>query len=239
MNKYLDEIQELEAIAAVKSQNVSYRFWTKTVIGDIVVRNFDFVSSKGIDPFIIISAIIQILEIIGLKGRWSTFFKVGKIIFAAAKKLRSKRKFNWCDRINAYFIVQEFVDEKYYNKFGCEKSKKIISPKIINIATYIREKTGRAIMANTWVWGGRLSQRGYRAIWSRVGSKGSAHRDGDALDFNVVGWSTNKVHTFIDENKEELFKLGLRRVEKKEYTTGWTHIDTEETGKNYIYYFAP
>ena len=237
-HKYLNEVSDLEAIVVSRSQSVQIRAEPSTLVGQIVERNFDFLEQSGVDAYEIVRAIIAILDLLNLKGWFGTFFKIGKIIFKAIGSSRKKRASDWADRINRYFVVQEFVDRRYYDFYG-SKSKQIINPAIIRIATFIRETTGRAVIGNTWKWGGRFSQRGFRASWSRTGGKKSAHRKGDGFDFNVSGWSTEQVHAFLKKHEKELFVLGLRRVERSDYTKGWTHIDTKPTGKDHVHYFIP
>lgn len=233
---YKDEIVDLEAIAASLSQGLRGFEIAQTKLGIYVESAINDNKLDGVDIPYLISALIQILEFMNLKGKWLRYFKIGKIVFNAIINIRRKKSGEVYKRINRFFHLYEFVDFKTLKQ---EDALCLIDERIINIASYIREHTGRAVIVNTYMWGGRFSQRGYRHGWSNVGTNKSMHRVGKALDFNVAGWSTAQVHAFIKTNEAHLYRLGVRRVENAAFTPTWTHIDLKDTGKDKIYFFNP
>lgn len=130
------------------------------------------------------------------------------------------------DALKCNFKIQELVCPHCYNKFG-EKSWQFLSTQILSTLYTLRfEIFKRPIVVNNWAMKGKLSQRGLRCnMCSLVRDKKSiylsAHIQGNALDFNVQGLTTEEVHNIIKEGIDK-FEYPIRI----EITGGnWNHID--------------
>jgi hypothetical protein len=99
------------------------------------------------------------------------------------------------------------------------------------IFQFLRDKFGR-IDINTYKFGGASKYRGYRPPDCKVGAKYSQHRFGRALDLCFVDVTCTEVYDWILKNQEEMYKLGLRRMENAYKTKTWLHIDAMEHGQN-------
>lgn len=143
--------------------------------------------------------------------------------------------------IKDYFSIEELVCPHVYNKFR-EYAWQFFDPRLLDVMLVIREKTGLPIIVNNWANGGELSQRGLRTNISPI-VKGktaldklymSAHIQGMAWDFNVVGQTVEETHKWIVDNKILLphpIRLeepdGINRV----------HLDTRSDGFMAITWF--
>lgn len=143
--------------------------------------------------------------------------------------------------IKDYFGIKELVCPHVYDKFR-EQAWQFFDPRLLETLLVIREKIGLPIVINNWARGGNLTQRGLRCnICALVKEKTileklymSAHNQGMAIDFNVVGMTVEQVHDWLKKNQillpycirlEELD--GVNRV----------HIDTRSDGFRQITMF--
>ena len=139
-------------------------------------------------------------------------------------------------KISSNFDIREFVPPEMWETFKHE-SVKFIDERIPDILERIRELSGgKAITVNNWHRGGRFRYRGYRPESCTVEARKSMHWIGQAVDFDIAGFTAEQCRQLIRDNKKELMRMGLRRME-----TGvpWCHIDLKETGLDYIYEFKP
>lgn len=134
--------------------------------------------------------------------------------------------------------TKELVHPDIYAKEG-EEARGHIDPKLLKVAEFLGKKFGRIVVNNKHI-GGSYKDSGLRY---NFGSLGSAHRFGMALDLKFLDSELEEVYSFIQDNQEQLYELGLRRVEKLEVTPGWLHIDTKPdpmgAGKGKIDFFLP
>lgn len=149
-------------------------------------------------------------------------------------------------KFNKYFDIREFIPESEYNKImklseddRLNAFYKLINPKIIEIATYVRELFGKPMIINNWHTGGTYTLRGWRPLNCPVGAKKSLHKKGKAFDFDIKGLSDDEVKDTIIKHEKELYKIGVRRMESREDAGTWCHLDIQPvkgyTNKIYVF----
>lgn len=135
-------------------------------------------------------------------------------------------------------IIQELVTPEVYRDYG-EKAWDLLDPRILNVIQFLGSAFGR-IVINNWHRKGGYSNSGLRTTY---GSKGSCHRYGMAFDLKFLDCDIKKVYNYIKAHQEELFVLGLRRVEHIDATPTWLHIDSKpfphKAKYGEIYFFKP
>lgn len=134
-------------------------------------------------------------------------------------------------QVSKNFVLQEFINPNIYAIHG-EKSIDLIDKKLIDIAQFIRDKTGVSVTINTWHTGGHLKDCGLREQNSTTGAKKSQHKLGKAIDVHIGNWTGQQMNDWAKEHKKELFDLGVRQIESAALTTSWLHCSTKETGVN-------
>ena len=151
-------------------------------------------------------------------------------------------------KLNQYFDMREFIPPAEYNKIMklAESDRlnafyKLVSPKIIEISTYVRELFGKPMIINNWHTGGTYTLRGYRPANTKIGAKNSMHKKGEAFDFDIKGLSDIQVKEIIIKHEKELYKIGVRRMESGEDAGTWCHLDIKNVKgfTNKIYIFKP
>jgi len=143
------------------------------------------------------------------------------------------------EQIKGYFLIEEFVSQKVYNKHG-ERAWKFLCPRLLHTMLIIREGIGKPITINTWHKGGSFKQRGLRSnlgyIFMSKFKKGvlylSGHVLGRAVDFDVKGVEAKDVRDWIDLNADKLpYKVRLEnRMKGKQIN--WVHLDMLWEKKN-------
>lgn len=125
-----------------------------------------------------------------------------------------------------YFGIKELVCPHVYELYG-EAAWQFLDERMLKNLEWIREKLGKPIIVNNWAKGGQYSQRGLRCtrcilVIEKVDLRKvylSAHIQGKAVDFNVVGMTAEEVRDWLEEHKQELpHKI---RIEKD---VNWVHL---------------
>ena len=151
-------------------------------------------------------------------------------------------------KINKYFDMREFIPKSEYNKIMKLREDdrlnafyKLINPKIVDIASKLREMFNRPMIINNWHTGGNYTMRGWRPANTKIGAKKSMHKKGMAFDFDVKGLTDSQVKEFIMNHEKELYAIGVRRMESEEDSATWTHLDKKDVKgyTNRIYVFRP
>ncbi len=137
------------------------------------------------------------------------------------------------NKVSEHFIAQEFINPETFKKEGA-KSIKLIDPKLIDIAEFLRTDIGAPITINNWHIGGQYHESGLRDPNTSTGAKLSAHKVGKAIDPKAKGFDGQKWYEYVKKNAKKLYALGLRRIEDKSIATTWCHMDTKEHGKKCI-----
>ena len=147
------------------------------------------------------------------------------------------------EQIKDYFIIQEFVSPKVYNKHG-EDSWKFICPRLLHTLLVIRKVIDKPITINNWHIGGKFKQRGLRSnlgyiFYSQFKKRRmylSAHVMGRAVDFDVEGMKAEEVRNWLILNKKILpYKIRLEHKKGGKYIS-WVHLDMFSELKNPLVY---
>jgi hypothetical protein len=142
------------------------------------------------------------------------------------------------DKLSDRFVIQEYVSEQVYNKYG-HRAKRFICKTLVSATTQLvidlEAKYCRPVSCtiNSWKWGGSRVASGLRMIgthyysitsahaWGKGDDKQFAFKDGDKETIPTV-----EVYDFILENQEKYYDLGIRRMEHIKDATSWIHWDT-------------
>lgn len=144
--------------------------------------------------------------------------------------------------VQKYFSIKELVCKHVYDKFGLY-AWRFFDPRLLDTLLAIREKIGLPLVVNNWAKGGQHTQRGLRCnIDPLVKEKTaleklymSAHIQGMAIDFNVVGMSVAETHEWLKKN--QIFLPHPIRIESIESAPTWIHIDVRSDGMRQMTYF--
>ena len=139
------------------------------------------------------------------------------------------------------FKTYELVSKEVYELLGEEAIKLMDARFLQNIdqlCTDLKRDLGvTTVIVNDWKWGGKYNQSGYRELISDVGSAGSMHRVGSALDLKFKGCTAKEALEYLVENNRNY--LGIKRAEDVMVTKTWLHLDSKETGRSTLYIFKP
>lgn len=131
------------------------------------------------------------------------------------------------------FVIQEFVPESIYNRFG-NRAQWFLRPEVPAFAQKIRDHFGLPVIVNNWHVGGMLQYRGFRPRDCKVGAKNSQHRLGNALDFHVKGLN-------VEEVKDEIIRHRNRKwpelTAMELNTDDWVHCDFRWNNETELYLF--
>lgn len=127
-----------------------------------------------------------------------------------------------------YFGIKELVCPHVYEVWG-ENSWQFLDKKLLETLDWLRENLGKPIVINNWAKGGQYSQRGLRCtrcilVIEKVDLMKvylSAHIQGQAADFNVVGMTSEEVRQWIIDHADE-----LPHPVRLERDVSWVHCDT-------------
>lgn len=144
--------------------------------------------------------------------------------------------------IKRYFSIKELVCPHVYDKFR-EYAWNFFDPRLLETLLVIREKCGLPIVINNWAKGGQHTQRGLRCNLDPIPKEKtrleklymSAHIQGMAVDFNIVGMSVSETHEWIKKN--QIFLPHAVRIESIESAPTWMHLDVRSDGFRQITYF--
>lgn len=132
-----------------------------------------------------------------------------------------------------YFTIEELVPPDIYNTLGSE-AWDLFNPKLIDTIDFIRESLNRPITANNYAWGGKHTLRGYRPKNCAIGAKRSAHKTGEAIDFDVQGMTADEVRAWLVNNKDR-----LPHPIRIEAVGCWVHVDVRAKKGYKLYAFKP
>lgn len=144
--------------------------------------------------------------------------------------------------IKKYFSIKELVCPHVYDKFR-EYAWNFFDPRLLETLLVVREKTGKPIVVNNWAKGGQHTQRGLRCNICPIPKEKtsleklymSAHCQGMAVDFNIVGMSVVETHEWLKKN--QIFLPHAVRIESIESAPTWIHLDCRSDGMHAITYF--
>jgi len=119
-----------------------------------------------------------------------------------------------------YFRIHELVPEELMT-MPEDYLWSLFDPNLLIVIDRLRLYFNKPITINNWKSGGQFKWRGYRTNSCKIGAKGSLHRSGKGLDFDVKGIPAEEVRKIIKENYKMFPEIG--RMEKD---VNWVHIDT-------------
>lgn len=129
--------------------------------------------------------------------------------------------------VKKYFGIKELVCPHVYEVWG-ENAWQFLDDRMLANLVFIREGIGKPIVVNNWAKGGEYSQRGLRCntcllVIEKTDLRKvylSAHIQGKAVDFNVVGMTAEEVRQWIIDHADEMpYPLRLER------DVSWVHMD--------------
>lgn len=133
--------------------------------------------------------------------------------------------------IKKFFKIQEFVDERTFQRWG-ENAWNFLDDRLLETILVLRRDILKVPMVcNDWSWGGKNQQRGLRTNLSPLvkdkTDKGilylTQHAMGRAVDFVSSKMSADQMRKLIKQNASKLpYPI---RMEVGEKVT-WLHIDT-------------
>ena len=131
-----------------------------------------------------------------------------------------------------YFELSELVCPHVFKKYG-EIAWQFLDPRLLITMIKIRETINKPIYINNWDIKDAYDERGLRCIQcdivkSAIKNKElylSAHMEGQAVDFDVLGMNADKVRQWIKEN-EEFLPYPIRL----EIDINWVHLDVRDAG---------
>lgn len=145
------------------------------------------------------------------------------------------------------FALYELVSKPVWDLLGGQAIKLFNQGFISDVDQFITDlkadTTCTAVYVNDWYWGGAFTDSGYRDRSSTVGSSGSQHRKGCALDLKFVGISLDSAYEYLLANQRKY--PHIKRVESLEHTRrnnrfgGWLHVDGLVVHKGRLYVFNP
>jgi len=133
-----------------------------------------------------------------------------------------------------FFAIQELCDPETYKTLG-EAAWMLFDPLLLSTLDRIRNRYGKPIVINDWVSGGKFKYRGFRPSNCTEGSPLSAHRRGQAIDFDVKGMTAEEVRQDIKKNQEHIDFMLINQVE---LAVNWVHISTANI-RNRIQWLNP
>jgi len=147
------------------------------------------------------------------------------------------------------FYIHEFVAPEIWEKWGT-RSLRYIQEAIIRGTQFLRTNSGLPVTVNNYKTGGTCKDSGtrtkesYERMYGK--SKGqskylatySMHKFCGATDLKIGSLTSHQMAALVEKYEKELMALGIRRIENPDKTKGknrdWLHIDTGNTGLDYI-----
>ena len=137
-----------------------------------------------------------------------------------------------------YFSIDELICPHIYDRFG-DMAWTFFDPRLLNTLEIIREHIQKSIYVNSWMVHGEFSQRGFRCIQCQLVKDAiksntlyvSAHMCGQAVDFDVIGYTAEQSRQWIITN-QSILPYNIRL----ESDTQWVHLDVR-SGDNKITMF--
>ena len=132
---------------------------------------------------------------------------------------------DFIEKLKKNFDIRELVCPHCYDRFG-DNSWQFLSTELLSTLYVLRYIIfNLPITINTWKDGGVFSQRGLRCNICDIPSSKkniylSAHCLGNAIDFDVKGYSAEQARNIIKNNISK-FNYPIRM----ELDTNWVHVD--------------
>lgn len=139
-----------------------------------------------------------------------------------------------------YFGIKELVCPHVYEIWG-ESAWQFLDDRMLENLAFIREGIGKPIVVNNWAKGGEYSQRGLRCntcilVVEKTDLRKvylSAHIQGKAVDFHVVGMTAEEVRQWIIDHAGE-----MPHPCRLERDVSWIHMDTRSNSYEKVELFG-
>lgn len=122
-------------------------------------------------------------------------------------------------KVSTNFFADEFL---YPGETDINK----IDRRLIDIAQFIRTKTGKSVTINNYATGGQYKESGLRDPNTSTGASKSAHKVGKAIDVKIAGMNGQQMYQWAKDHQKELYALGVRQIEHYSLTASWLHLAT-------------
>lgn len=132
-----------------------------------------------------------------------------------------------------HFTHEELAPPELAAK-GREYVSGLFKPHALAGLEALREAYGKPIGINNWATGGNRKNCGYRVRSCSVGAALSPHKAGMAFDLHAS--DIEDLRAFVLAHGAE---FGIRRVEHKDESPTWVHIDFKEHDRPGIRVFHP
>lgn len=140
--------------------------------------------------------------------------------------------------ISNNFDTRELVPQSIWETYG-SNSRQFIDPRLVYLLEFVRYHFKSPVAINTWMWGGKYQERGYRAPESLTGASKSQHKFGRAADIAIKGLTSQQIYTRILDKKELFMEAGLTTLEDIRFTPTWVHMDIRWTGLDSLLIVKP
>jgi hypothetical protein len=142
-------------------------------------------------------------------------------------------------KVSDNFYLDEFIPREIYTARP-DHGRSLLDARVIYVAQWLRDITGRPVRLNNWWDGGKLQERGLRSWDTKTGARWSQHKFGRAGDCSVDGLTPTQVHGILLKNEAFLIKNAwITTLEDPSHTPTWTHFDCRWTGLNRILIVKP
>jgi len=124
-------------------------------------------------------------------------------------------------KFRKYFAPEELVSVLHYNEFVDKNDiYYLFSDALKSVMVYLRQAIGVPFTVNTWHKYGQFQYRGYRDKTCSIGAPKSLHRTGNAIDFDIKGFDSERGRKLIVE------KIGgMPYPIRLESDVNWIHLD--------------
>lgn len=120
-----------------------------------------------------------------------------------------------------YFKPIELVDPMTYQNM-LDDCLSLFNPDALYALDDLREFFGRPIVVNNWHGGGSFKFRGYRPPNCPIGAKKSQHKQGNAFDCTVKGYTAEEARQKILKHQDNPL---LQKIMRLEGGVSWLHFD--------------
>ncbi len=140
-------------------------------------------------------------------------------------------------KFNEIFSPEELVSKLIYDSYkNKEDIYSLFDEDLKRVIEVIKQEIDRPFICNNWHKQGQFQQRGYRGIDCSIGASKSAHKEGKAIDFDIIGFTSEQSRLLIVQKCIKLLPHPIR-IEK---SVKWIHVDVRNfDGSHKIQFFQP
>ena len=130
-----------------------------------------------------------------------------------------------------HFTLAELVDPWFISQHSESEVWDLLDENALRAIDALRDKFGPLLIN-----GRGYTESGLRRHFTNTGAKFSQHKVGKAFDLKPLqkGVTVSMMYNWIIENQPEAYAMGIRRVEDHRFTPSWLHLDSKDTGKEWV-----